>query len=78
MVLAEDIKILSRFTAPALTRGIQLAGWKKDHFTRAQFLGITNSGQFCYSVTFKEDGETHKTKVFVDKDPETGAIRVDY
>jgi hypothetical protein len=78
MVLAEDIEILTSFTAADLTEGIRLSGYKGDRFLTAKFLGITNAGQFCYSVTFREDGEEQRTKVFVDVDPETGATRVDY
>ena len=78
MVLAEDIEILSTFTAADLTEGIRITGYKGDRFTSARFIGITNAGQFCYSVTFREDSEEHRTKVFVDVCPETGATRVDY
>ena len=78
MVLAEDIEILSTFTAADLTEGIRITGYKGDRFTSAKFLGISNGGQFCYSVTFREDGEEQRTKVFVDVCPETGATRVDY
>ena len=79
MVLAEDIEILSTFTAADLTEGIRLSGYKGDKFLTAKFLGITNSGQFCYSVTYKgEDQCIERTKVFVDTCPETGATRVDY
>ena len=78
MVLAEDIEILTSFTAADLTEGINVTGYKGDRFTSARFIGITNAGQFCYSVTFREDGEEQRTKVFVDVDPDTGATRVDY
>ena len=80
MVLAEDIEILSTFTAADLTEGIRITGYRGDKFTSAKFLGITNGGQFCYSVKYfdREMGIEQTTKVFVDVDPETGATRVDY
>jgi len=79
MVLAEDIEILSTLSAEYLTEGIRVAGYKGDRFITAKFLGITNSGQFCYTVTYKAlDQCIERTKVFVDVDPETGATRVDY
>jgi len=76
MVLAEDIEILSTFTAADLTEGIRITGYKGDRFTSAKSLGITNGGQFCYKVKYYD--KDMGTKVFVDVDPETGATRVDY
>jgi len=79
MVLAEDIEILSRFTAADLTDLIRLTGYKGDKFLTAKFVGITNSGHFCYTVTYKgEDQCIERTKVFVDQCPDTGATRVEY
>ena len=78
MILADTLKTLTSFTAPALTRAIQQAGYKRDRFNTAKFLGMTNGGQFCYSVTYIEDGEVCTTKVFVSYDPTEGRVSVDY
>jgi hypothetical protein len=55
-------------TAQELTRittlkPAQLSGLLKDNpvFDSAEFLGITNGGQFCYRVV----GETGDSKVFI-------------
>lgn len=78
MILADTLKTLTTFTAPALTRAINIAGYKKDRFNTAKFLGMTNGGQFCYAVTYTEDGEEFNTKVFLTYDPVVGGITADY
>ena len=78
MILADTLKTLTSFTAPALTRAIQQAGYKTDKFNTAKFLGMTNGGQFCYTATYIEDGEVCTTKVFVSYDPTEGRVSVDY
>ena len=78
MILADTLKTLTSFTAPALTRAIRIAGYKKDSFQTAKFLGMTNGNQFCYSVTYVEDGEECTTKVFLTYDPVVGGITADY
>lgn len=78
MILADTLATLTTFTAPALTRAINLAGYKGDMFTKACFLGMTNAGQFCYSCTYVEDGREDVTKVFLTYDPTTGKVSADY
>ena len=78
MILADTLKTLTSFTAPALTKAIQLAGYKKDSFTAARFLGMTNGLQFCYLCTYTEDGEICTTKVYVSYDPTADRVIVDY
>jgi len=65
MITADTLKTLTTFTAPALTRAINLAGYKEDKFTSAKFLGITNGGQFCYMVVFHVEGGTDSAKVYL-------------
>ena len=78
MITADTLKTLTTFTAPALTRAINLAGYKKDAFLDATFLGITNAGQFCYHCTYIEDEQEHRTKVFLTYDPAEGKVSADY
>lgn len=80
MITADTLKTLTMFTAPALTRAIRDAGYKGDGFKDALFLGMTNAGEFCYSVTYQEEDRTGKTKgkVFLMYDPTTGAVSADY
>jgi hypothetical protein len=78
MITAETLKTLTSFTAPALTRAIQDAGYKGDSFTSSKFLGITNGGQFCYFVVFHVEGGTDSTKVFLTYDPTKGSVSAEY
>jgi hypothetical protein len=78
MVTADKLKLLTNFPAFMLTTLIQQAGYKKDKFNTAKFLGITNGGQFCYSVTYVEDGEDCNTKVFLNYDSVADAVSADY
>ncbi len=78
MITADTLKTLTTFTAPALTRAIQTAGYKKDRFETAKFVGLTNGNQFCYFVTYVEEGNVCNTKVYVSYDPTVGKVSVDY
>ncbi len=78
MILADTLKTLTSFTAEGLTRAIRLAGYKEDEFTSAKFLGMTNGGQFCYSVTYTEHDSEQTGKVFLSYDPVAGKVTADY
>ena len=78
MITAASLKSLTTFSAEALTRAIRLAGYKKDSFSRAEFLGITNGGQFCYDVDYDDFGELTRGKVFLSFDPVNGVVSADY
>ena len=80
MITADTLKTLTSFTAPALTRAIQQAGYKTDKFNTAKFLGMTNGAQFCYSVTYTDmiEGDECTTKVYVLYDHASGRVSVDY
>jgi len=78
MLTAETLTTLTTFTAPALSRAIQDAGYKGDTFTGAKFVGITNGGQFCYFVTYKVEGGTDSTEVFLTYNPTEGSVSADY
>lgn len=77
MITAETLKTLTTFTAGALTRAINLAGYKGDKFETAKFLGITNGGQFAYSCAYMdEDDEMDVCKVYLTY--KEGTITADY
>jgi hypothetical protein len=78
MITAEQLTTLTTFTAPALTRAIQDAGYKEDVFTSSKFVGMTNAGQFCYWVVFHVEGGTDSTKVFLTYDSGNGSVSADY
>ena len=78
MITAEMLKTLSTYTAAALTTAIQLAGYKKDQFHTAKFIGMSNGNQFVYSATFNFENEIVPTKVFLHYDPIAGRVSADY
>lgn len=78
MITADKLRLLTNMPAAMLTMGIQSAGYKKDKFTRAKFLGLTNGNLFCYSAVYIEDNEEQECKVFVKYDPTADQVTVDY
>lgn len=78
MIKADKLALLTNMPAAMLTMGIQQAGYKKDRFTKARFLGLTNGNQFCYTATYIEDNEEQECKVFVNYDPTEDRVSVDY
>jgi hypothetical protein len=78
MITADKLTLLTNMPAVMLTTAIQQAGYKKDSFTGAKFVGITNGGQFCYLCTFPVEGGTDSTKVFLRYDPTTDTVSADY
>lgn len=80
MITAEQLTTLTTFTAPALTRAIRDAGYKEDEFTTAEFVGMTNGGQFCYSVTYWDniEGSEQLSKVFLTYVHAEGRVIADY
>lgn len=65
MITADKVKMLTEMGPKGLNA--LLGEQARDLvFTGAKFLGITNGGQFCYTVTFQVKGGTDSTKVFLD------------
>ena len=69
MITAQALATLTQFSAPALTRAINLAGYKEDKFTGAKFLGMTNGCEFCYHIVHAVKGGTDSAKMFLRYDP---------
>ena len=78
MITAETLKVLTTFTAPALTRAAMDAGYKGPVFTSCKFLGITNAGQFCYMAVFQVKDGTDSTKVFLNYNHAEDRVFADY
>ena len=79
MITAETLATLTQFSAAALTRAIQDAGYEEDNFLSARFLGITNGGQFCYQTQYTDiDGNLALGKVFLNYDPAAGRVSAEY
>ena len=76
MITPDTLKTLTTFSAPALTRAAKEYGYKGPAFSSCKFLGITNSGQFCYMAVFLVKDGTDSTKVFLTHT--AGRVIVDY
>jgi hypothetical protein len=80
MITADTLKTLTSFTPVALARGLAQSGYTGVSFETAEFLGITNGGQFCYKVTYYDENGLGETtdKVFLTYDQTMGSVKVDY
>lgn len=83
MITAIALKQLTSYNRKQLAWILAESGYKGVSFESVTFLGITNGGEFCYKVTFFDDGggpEPGPTtgKVFVKYDPTTNKVSADY
>lgn len=78
MITADLLEHLTTMGARQLERLAAVSGYKDDRYSTAEFLGITNAGQFCYKVTYVEDGETYKSKVFLTYHYGEDRVSLDY
>jgi hypothetical protein len=65
MITAEQLKEMTSYVAPQLTKLAKDNGYKGPAFSSCKFLGITNGGQICYMGVFLCEGGTDSTKVFL-------------
>jgi hypothetical protein len=79
LITAEQLQTLTSFTPQALSRALAVSGYQGREFQTARFLGITNGGQFCYSVRFydQELEEDTQGKVFLTHNTD-GSVTADY
>jgi hypothetical protein len=79
MITAERLQTLTTFTPKALAVALAQSGYKGVSFKTAKFLGMTNGGQFCYSVTYHDEmiGEEVTDKVFLTYNTD-GYVTADY
>jgi len=79
MITADTLKTLTAFTPKALARALAVSGYTGASFESAEFVGITNAGQFCYKVTYFDDagtGQVETGKVFLTYN--NGTVTADY
>jgi len=70
MITADKIRKLAYLDSLALERALRKY-YPDDQVISSQFLGITNSGQFCYNIVYPNQLTNKGTvvaKVFVDLD----------
>jgi len=81
MITADKLAFLTTMGRHGLARTLADSGYTGASFESAKFLGITNSGQFCYGVTFFDEagtGEVETGKVFLTYNPTTDKVIADY
>ncbi len=81
MITAETLRGLMSFTTKDLAKILDTSGYSMCSFETAEFLGMTNGGQFCYKVSYYDEAGTgdHETgKVFVSLDHSTGVLTADF
>jgi hypothetical protein len=74
MILAETLESLTSYSPQFLTRAVLNAGIPAPLYIKCRFLGITNGGQFCYSVT---DQGGSRGKVFLTYDHAEDKVTAD-
>lgn len=76
MILADTLKLLTTMGTHMLATVLDKSGYKMCSFKKAEFIGITNGGEFCYKVTYHDDAGTGEEigKVFVKYDQANHAI----
>jgi hypothetical protein len=67
MIRAEQLAYLTSLTPTNLTSILAASGYSGCEFESAEFLGLTNGGQFCYKVTYKDEDGVAVGKVFVSR-----------
>ena len=79
MITAEKLETLITFSPQALARALTVSGHPGREFQTARFLGLTNGGQFCYSVRFYDEvlGQDTMGKVYLTHNSD-GSITADY
>ncbi len=79
MILADELSKFATLDRYELSNILDRSGYKDCSFNSVKFLGLTNSGNFCYSVKYFDDqGEGEETgKVFVSKNT-TGDIVAEF
>ena len=79
MITADTLKTLTTFTRQGLARALAVSDYTGASFESAEFVGITNAGQFCYKVTYFDDagtGQVETGKVFLTYNNDT--VTADY
>ena len=81
MILADTLKLLITQTPTGLSQILKHSGYTGCVFKTARFLGITNSGEFCYKVTFHDEegmDEDAEGKVYVKYDSIDHSMTADF
>lgn len=78
MITADKLTALTTLNTNLLSAVLSASGHKDNKFKSATFLGMTNGGQFCYSVSTEEDGVVVVGKVFVSYNASADHMTADF
>ena len=80
MITADKVKLLTSQTPTGLSQILKHSGYTGCFFKRAEFVGITNGGQFAYRVNYHDDAGTGEAvgKVFLSYKKDTDTITADF
>ena len=77
MISAETVRLLGNLSVSSIGAfALQNKIKNAEKFVSSEFLGITNGGEFCYSVKCEDGNTTVTKKVFLSQDPVTYKILV--
>lgn len=79
MILAEDLNKYISLDRYELCNILERTGYLDMSLNSVKFLGLTNSGDFCYSIRYFDDANEGEQvgKVFVKKDT-TGSMVAEF
>ena len=80
MISAANIQYFTTLSPKHLNAIGYSSGYKDVKIRSAEFLGLTNGGEFCYSATFYDDVQDEEitAKVFVSYDPASDRASLDF
>jgi len=80
MILADTLKVLTTMGPTALKQVLDASGYTGNVFKTAEFLGITNGGEFAYKVEYHDEAmdEDAVGKVFVKYDQASHCMTADF
>jgi hypothetical protein len=74
MITREQLQSLTTMTADTLTEALA----RRDTIISAEFLGISNGGEFCYTAVKLQEPQPVTCKIWVRYDPAQCKVFVDY
>ena len=81
MITAETLATLTQLSRSELAKILDTSGYSECSFKSARFLGITNGGQFCYTVVYFDEGGSEQDeigKVFVTYNSADNSMKADF
>ena len=78
MIRPETVKMMIEMTPSQLCTVLDFSGYPGCEFTEVSFQGITESGDFRYTVKYLEDGVEELGRVYLKYDHKTNMLTADF